>query len=422
MSCPFMSGERREDTISSSNNGSDGCDGGGGDAIQRAAGPSKEDNPALHYHKYLQLEKVLSSQQLESERQGCKVHDEHLFIVIHQVYELWFKQILYEIDSVRSLLSQVPFDERKQLVINQRMGRVVTIMKVVVEQIHVLETMTPMDFLEFRTYLAPASGFESQQFRVLENRLGIKPEWRVKYSKRNYEHAHKGELLAEIKRAEVDPSLLSIVQQWLERTPGLETSGFNFWAKFEAAANEMMRDILKDIEEIEDGHEKEAMMQEHNIAKESFSSVFDVEKHKAMLSRGDRRFSHKALQGALLISLYREESRFSQPFQFLTLLMDLDSLLMKWRLNHVQLVQRMIGGRPGTGGSSGYLYLKATASDRYKVFVDLFNLSTFLLPRKYIPALTPDMQRRLSIPYGKINGNVGNLHIPPALVETDREV
>ncbi|XP_071786743.1 tryptophan 2,3-dioxygenase-like [Asterias amurensis] len=388
MSCPFMQGQR---------------------AAAKTIGDAEDDDPAMHYHKYLHLEKVLGSQHLQSEKEGSKVHDEHLFIVVHQVYELWFKQMLYEIDSVRSLLSEVPFDERKQLVINQRMGRVVGIAKIQVEQIHILETMTPMDFLEFRTFLAPASGFESQQFRILENRLGLKPEWRVKYAQKNYKHAHQGEQLEGILQAEEEPSLLSIVEKWLERTPGLDSDCFNFWKKFQDAAQAMIDDIRRSAEGSESDEEKAAIMQEYELAQQTFQTVFDVDTHNMLVSRGDRRFSHKALQGALFISLYRDQCRFSQPFQFLTLLMDLDSLIMRWRLNHVQLVQRMIGSRPGTGGSSGYMYLKATSSDRYKVFVDLFNLSTFLLPRKYIPALSNDMKRKLSIPFGKAFVNSGNI-------------
>ncbi len=124
------------------------------------------------------------------------------------------------------------------------------LIQIQVEQIHVLETMTPMDFLEFRTFLAPASGFESQQFRVLENRLGLKPEWRVKYAQKNYEHAHQGELLEEIKQAEVEPSLLTLVEKWLERTPGLDKDCFNFWKKFQDAAQAMIEDIRKSAEVI----------------------------------------------------------------------------------------------------------------------------------------------------------------------------
>ncbi|KAG8239902.1 hypothetical protein J437_LFUL019496 [Ladona fulva] len=115
-------------------------------------------------------------------------------------------------------------------------------------------------------------------------------------------------------------------------------------------------------------------------------------------SRGERRFSHKALQGAIMITFYRDEPRFSQPHQLLTLLMDIDSLITKWRYNHVIMVQRMIGSQHlGTGGSSGYQYLRSTLSDRYKVFLDLFNLSTFLIPRTHIPPLTKGMKNKLSM-------------------------
>ncbi|KAK3594661.1 hypothetical protein CHS0354_003585 [Potamilus streckersoni] len=99
----------------------------------------------------------------------------------------------------------------------------------------------------------------------------------------------------------------------------------------------------------------------------------------------------------LMISLYRNEPRFNQPYQLLTLLMDMDSLVGKWRYHHVQMVQRMIGSKVGTGGSSGYLYLKSTVSDGYKVFADLLNLSTYLIERKYIPPLTPSMKKLLNV-------------------------
>lgn len=151
-----------------------------------------------------------------------------------------------------------------------------------------------------------------------------------------------------------------------------------------------------------------------------YHTIFDQSAHDALVSRGERRFSYKALQGAIMITLYRDEPRFSQPHQILTLLMDIDSCLTKWRCtqfvrrvifsmvifcfvfffadNHVMLVQRMIGSQQlGTGGSSGYQYLRSTLSDRYKVFLDLFNLSTFLIPRSNIPPLTKDMVNRLTI-------------------------
>jgi tryptophan 2,3-dioxygenase len=138
----------------------------------------------------------------------------------------------------------------------------------------------------------------------------------------------------------------------------------------------------------------------HNVRmrKEQFESIFNEKTHEALVKRGDRRFTHRALRGAILITFYRDEPRFNQPHQFLAALMDIDALITKWRYNHVLLVQRMIGSQQlGTGGSSGYHYLRSTLSDRYKVFLDLFNLSTFLVPRAKVPPLSTEMKYRLSL-------------------------
>lgn len=95
--------------------------------------------------------------------------------------------------------------------------------------------------------------------------------------------------------------------------------------------------------------------------REQFESVFDEKTHEALVKRGERRFSHKALRGAILITFYRDEPRFNQPYQLLSSLMDIDALITKWRYNHVLLVQRMLGSQQlGTGGSSGYHYLRST--------------------------------------------------------------
>lgn len=101
------------------------------------------------------------------------------------------------------------------------------------------------------------------------------------------------------------------------------------------------------------------------MKKDQFNDFFDEEKHNSLKKKGDRRLSFQAMQGALFIFFYRDEPRFNQPYQMISLLMDIDSLLIKWRYNHAILVQRMIGSKLGTGGSSGYQYLVATA--RYVV-------------------------------------------------------
>ena len=134
------------------------------------------------------------------------------------------------------------------------------------------------------------------------------------------------------------------------------------------------------------------------------------------MERGERKLSHRALWGAIMIWLNRDEPRFHLPYQLLSLLIDLDTLINRWRCeltkklmyrfriissfffkdNHALLVQREVGNKAGTGGSSGYSYLRATATDRYKPFYDIINLSTWLIPRQYVPKLTDDMKKYLS--------------------------
>ena len=337
-------------------------------------GKNKATQGKNNYGTYLQLDPLLNCQVLQSDAHNKPVHDEHLFIITHQAYELWFKQILFEVDSVRKLFTEAPvLDESKTLLIISRMNRVVMILKLLADQFHILETMTPLDFMDFRGYLDPASGFQSLQFRLLENKLGVRQDNRVKYNQKHYKEVfHDRASCGQIDQSVDEPSLLDVVEE--------ET----------------------------DPKDKEEKMADYRKQMDTYESVADVDIYNSYIARGERRLSHLAFQGAMMISLYRDEPRFHQPFQILTLLMDLDSYLTKWRYNHVMLVQRMIGSKVGTGGSSGYQYLRSTVSDRYKVFLDLFNLSTFLIPRDYIPPLTANMKQRLSIYEGMLTDQVRN--------------
>jgi len=339
------------------------------------------------YGSYLKVSDLLKCQMPLSD-----VHDEHLFIVVHQVYELWFKQIIHEIESIRRIFTDTKIDDRSMLVVVSRVDRVGKIVKILVDQMMVLETMTPLDFMEFRGKLASSSGFQSMQFRLLENKLGVKKENRIKYNNEDYKKIFKeveqsGTYHELILKSELEPSLFDLVETWLERTPGLEQNGFNFWEKFQAAFSCWVKDCQMDLEAELDIEARKQMQLELKKLQDTFDVIFNKEKYEILRYRGDRRLTWGALQGALLIFFYREEVLFHQPFQFLSGLMDIDSLLTKWRYNHVMLVQRQLGSKVGTGGTSGYQYLRSTVSDRYKVFLDLFNLSTYLIPRKYVPKL-----------------------------------
>lgn len=112
------------------------------------------------------------------------------------------------------------------------------------DQIPILETMTPLDFMDFRDYLSPASGFQSLQFRLMENKIGVKSEHRVKYNQ-NYTKVFGSDESAinDIGKSEKEPSLSDLVQKWLERTPGLEMDGFNFWGKFEESVENLLTNL-----------------------------------------------------------------------------------------------------------------------------------------------------------------------------------
>ncbi|NWZ41805.1 T23O dioxygenase, partial [Brachypodius atriceps] len=359
-------------------------------------GINKASKDGLIYGEYLQLNKILTAQELQSEKKGKKIHDEHLFIVTHQAYELWFKQILWEMDSVRVIFQNGHVrDERNMLKVITRMNRISLILKLLVEQFSVLETMSALDFFDFRYYLSPASGFQSLQFRLLENKIGVPQSLRVPYNRRHYRDNFKGQDRELLLQSEQEPTLLQLVEAWLERTPGLDSEEFDFWGQFEENVLKGLEEEFALIQAKAESEEKDDLLSEFQKQKDVLLSLFDEKRHEHLLSKGERRLSYKALKGALMIYFYREEPRFQVPFQLLTSLMDLDVLMTKWRYNHVCLVHRMIGGKAGTGGSSGYLYLRSTVSDRYKVFVDLFNLSTFLVPRHWIPKMNPSIHKFL---------------------------
>ncbi|XP_075054401.1 tryptophan 2,3-dioxygenase [Mixophyes fleayi] len=386
--CPFM-GRQHHYTFNELS-----LDDKNGDSSQE--GLNKASRGGQIYGDFLQLDKVLDAQELQSEKRGKKIHDEHLFIVTHQAFELWFKQILWELDSVREIFQngQVK-DERNMLKVVTRIHRISMILRLLVEQFSVLETMTPLDFFEFREYLTPASGFQSLQFRLLENKIGVPESLRVPYNRRHYRDNFKGKENEMLLKSEEEPTLLSLVEAWLERTPGLEEAGFHFWGKLQVNILQGLEEQLQLAKAKPDSEDKEEQLAELQKQKEVFTALFDEKRHEHLLSKGERRLSYKALKGALMIYFYREEPRFQVPFQLLTSLMDIDILMTKWRYTHVCMVHRMIGSKMGTGGSSGYHYLRSTVSDRYKVFVDLFNLSTFLVPRHWIPRLNPSMHKFL---------------------------
>lgn len=120
---------------------------------------------------------------------------------------------------------------------------IIFVFKLLVDQVPILETMTPLDFMDFRNFLAPASGFQSLQFRLLENKLGVKTEHRVKYNQSYHQvFGTDDKACSSLEKSETEPSLSDLVQKWLERTPGIEEDGFNFWGKFKDSTEKLLKD------------------------------------------------------------------------------------------------------------------------------------------------------------------------------------
>ncbi len=213
-----------------------------------------------------------------------------------------------------------------------------------------------------------------------------------------------------IQKSESQPSLFQLIERWLERTPFLEFPGFNFWASYRAAVAKMLesdRAIIQNNATLSE-EEKAAQLQELSITAESFAALFAEEKHQQLVKKGQRRLSYRATYAALLINLYRDEPILHLPFRLLTVLIDIDELLATWRYRHSLMVQRMIGSKIGTGGSSGFHYLRSTI-ESHKIFVDLFNLSTFLIPRSALPELPSEFEKNLGFYYDQ----KPNIDAPP---------
>ena len=136
----------------------------------------------FYYADYLKLPDLLSAQAPESVRHGRPAHDEMLFIIVHQTYELWFKQILHELDRIQVDFGGDVLEDEYFGRIVHGLDRINEILKLLIQQLEVLETMTPLDFLDFRDFLFPASGFQSAQFRMIEIRLGLSRGARSDYA------------------------------------------------------------------------------------------------------------------------------------------------------------------------------------------------------------------------------------------------
>ncbi|XXQ34781.1 Tryptophan 2,3-dioxygenase [Plasmodiophora brassicae] len=355
--------------------------------------PLRDARPC-YYHEYLALDDILSAQRPRSAQPGrCEAHDETLFIITHQAYELWFKQIIHDLTSCVHLWQQAPCNFQ---LLNERLQRITKIQSVLLMQLPILETMTPVDFLSFRDYLFPASGFQSVQFKQIETMLGLPASQRLQYNTQTYTSTLRDEHRQLVEEAQSKPTCMDCLQHVLEGIDHQIASEFqgSFWQDFMQPAMTLMqhqnRQHLNSLTGMRSDALREALraVDDQDAA---FDEINDPAKYEDLVQRGLRRLSLKAFRAAVIVHQFRHEPRFAPVFTLMTLLMEIDNNLSKWRFHHAAMVHRFLGLKSGTGGSSGVSYLRATCS-RHIVFGDLFATSQYLLPAACLPPL-PDAMR-----------------------------
>lgn len=358
----------------------------------------------VYYSDYLKLDHLLGSQTPLSEVYGSECHDETLFIIVHQVYELWFKQILHELKSINEIFAKDRVQDEDLSTVISRSHRILKIQNLLLDQLPVMETMTPMDFLEFRDLLIPASGFQSVQFREIEMMMGLNTNSRIAVDREFFLGRLNDKDRKRLEDVERQGNLLSNLERWLERVPFTANKHFNFWAEYQKAVNTMLDTEEKVIDDNQAtlSTQNIAIAKENlNITRETFASLFDERKHSELLKEGKRKLSQKATLNALFILLYRHKPMLNAPYQFLTSLMDMDENFTTWRYRHAIMAHRMLGTKIGTGGSSGHQYLKRAAENN-RVYLDLFNLSTFLIPRSTLPNLPKELMKDLDFHFNSV--------------------
>jgi tryptophan 2,3-dioxygenase len=351
----------------------------------------------LTYWEYLNLDKLLELQGGAPGDHAQPEADELHFIIVHQVFELWFKQVIRELELARDKMMAPKVDEEVIPFVVHHLNRVNTIMESAIKHFDVMETLTPQDFLVFRSRLGTASGFQSFQMREIELLLGLEPAERktqnhgnpVKYLLKSSKDTEMGEYISgRIEKAKAGPSLRQVMETWLYRTPiqgsapadpGDEAVISRFISAYLDAMKAQNETQIEDL--LLDGGD-ETVIRSRFDAMVSQAGEFLLAADAAK----DRQKKVSRVRAAVLfIESYRELPLLSWPRLLLDTAVQLEENFISFRFRHARMVERVIGRRVGTGGSDGVDYLDQTT--KYRIFKDLWAVRTLLLPAGRLPPL-----------------------------------
>lgn len=345
--------------------------------------------PAPTYWDYLHLPKLLDCQ---GGLDGGPSPDELHFIIVHQTYELWFKLVLTQLRLARDHLAAPHLPEERVPFVVHHLGRVNAILRLCVDQFAVMETLPPQDFLEFRDKLTPSSGFQSFQLREVEMLLGLTPERRIKYAGTDpIEHIRSQAttdsgraVVAQLEATMAEVSLRDALVSWLVRTPIMGSSPDQ--PDDEAVVDAFLAAYFERVE----AHQREG-----GVALVKVLGGADEDKIHArveMALSGVRSFllpegktERRARAALIFIESYRHLPLLAWPRLLLDTVVELEEQMVLFRHRHARMVERTIGRRVGSGGSSGVEYLDQTTA--YRIFPELWNVRTCLLPRERLPEL-----------------------------------
>ena len=363
----------------------------------------------MNYWEYIHVEELLALQGGFDDDESKVSNDETLFIVVHQIYELWFKIILRELTAARDLLRQNPVPDIQLASAVRAFRRVVAIFEQAVQHFRVMETLTTRDYLEFRDRLIPASGFQSAQLREIEILLGLDDATRIPLGREgSYKEALRGAdgepspatrrvEAAPRRRAEPPPRDLRVA---VSRTPIDGPSG-------QASSDAFLRRIIEahrtEILARTRLHEHQALTPDDvtrlhaRYEKEvAFAEQFLLAEDDPDADADTRAFRRRVRAGIVFLESYRELPRLAWPRELVDGVVELEQAMVIWRQRHARMVERVIGRRTGTGGSAGVDYLDQTAL-RYRVFGDVWAIRSLLLQKPTLPPLEHEGDYRFRV-------------------------
>ena len=338
------------------------------------------------YGNYLQLQTLLNLQGEERDVSNDEMH----FIIVHQTFELWFKQVIKELSALRDILSKeiVPEEDIPHAV--NHLGRTSEIFRLMESQWNVLETLTPQGFLAFRDGLGTASGFESFQTREFEILLGLKNEDRLwgmdpieTFRKLAPNSDWDASILAKLEDAQAKPSLFDALMGWLVRTPIM---GSSYGSEGDEMAIEgYVNAHLSAHQAICEDAASRMIGYGGGGGSDKVAARFAATHEAAVEFLKPDGKPNRARAGLLFIESYRELPLLAWPRKLIDAIVELEESIVKWRHSHARMVERIMGRRIGTGGSSGVDYLDETS--KYRIFKDLWAVRTILIKPQSRPTL-----------------------------------